>query len=143
VVSQGTRDPSGRYIHGPGRQPGSRNKRTRAAELLPPDALPNLYAQLYARAQAGDVQALRLLLDRLDPLRKGAPVELPGLPAITNAASAMAASAEVLHLVAEGEVTPDEAAAVGKLIEAHVKAIEVHELDARLTALEARVDSRR
>ena len=142
MVSEGTRDPSGRYLHAPA---GSQAAGT-SGLVLPGSflhALPNLYAQLYARAQAGDVQALRVLLDRLDPLRKGAPVELPGLPAITNAASAIAASAEVLHLVAAGEVTPDEAAAVSKLIELHVRAIEVHELDARLAALEARAENQR
>jgi hypothetical protein len=49
----------------------------------------------------------------------------------------------VLDLVAAGEVTPDEAAAVGWLIEAQVRAIDVHEIEARLTALEARAETRR
>jgi hypothetical protein len=136
------RDGHGRVVKSAGRRLGSRNKRPRAAELLPPDALPKLYAQLYARAEAGDVQALRLLLDRLDPVRKGAPVELPGVPAVTDAASARVASAQVLHLVAAGEVTPEEAAAIGRLIEAQVKAMEVHELEARLAALEVGASDR-
>jgi hypothetical protein len=106
--------------------------------LLLPDALRTLYAQLYARAEAGDIHALRLRLDRLDPLRKGAPVELPGVPVITDAASARPASGQMPHLVAAGEVTPDGAAAVGRLIEAHVRAIEMHEIEARLTALETK-----
>jgi hypothetical protein len=136
------RDEHGRVVKSAGRRPGSRNKRARAADLLPPDALPTLYTQLYALAGAGDVQALRLLLDRLDPLRKGAPVEMSGMPVVTDAASALAASGQVLSLVAAGEVTPEEAAAIGRLIEAHVKAIEVHGLEARLTALEAKGSGR-
>jgi hypothetical protein len=126
------RDEHGRVIKSAGRRPGSRNKRPSAAELLPPDALPTLYARLYDLAGAGDVQALRILLDRLDPLREGAPVELPGVPVITDAASARAVTGQVLHLVAVGEITPEEAAAIGWLIEAHVQAIKVHDLEARL-----------
>jgi hypothetical protein len=120
-VVSGVRDPDGRFIHGPGRQPGSRNKRTRAAELLPEDALSTLYTKLYALAGEGDVQAIRVLLDRLDPLRKGAAVELPGLPVIGDAASARAASARVLEMMADGTLSAEEAKAVQELIARHIE----------------------
>jgi hypothetical protein len=106
------RDASGRVVRSTGRPPGSRNRRTRALELLPPDALPELYKALYAQALGGDVAAANALLARLDPLRKGAPVKLPGLPPVTDAAAAREASAEVLRLVAAGELSPEEAGAV-------------------------------
>ena len=38
--------------------------------------------------------------------------------------------------VASGELTPSEAAELGKLIEAHVRAIEVTEIQERLARLE-------
>jgi hypothetical protein len=54
------RDEHGRVVKSAGRRPGSWNKRACTADLLPTGALPTLYA----RTEAGDVQALRLLLDR-------------------------------------------------------------------------------
>ena len=42
-----------------------------------------------------------------------------------------------LKAVASGELTPSEAAELGKLIEAHVKAVEATEIEARLRKLEA------
>jgi len=38
--------------------------------------------------------------------------------------------------VASGELTPSEAAELGKLVEAHVRAIELTDVQARLEALE-------
>ena len=121
MVSSGVRDPDGRYIRGPGRQPGSRNKRTRAAELLPADALPALYKALYDQALAGDTAAANALLARLDPLRKGAAVELPGLPPVGHATSAREASSRVVAMVASGELSAEEAKAVQELIARHVE----------------------
>ena len=48
----------------------------------------------------------------------------------------MKASAALLQAVASGELTPSEAAELGKLVEAHVKAIEATELQERLERLE-------
>ena len=115
------RDELGRVVRSAGRKPGSRNRRPRVAELLPADALPTLYGKLYVLAGEGDVQAIRVLLERLDPLRKGAPVELPGLPAVVDATSARDASARVLELVAAGELSAEEARAVQELIARHVE----------------------
>ena len=48
----------------------------------------------------------------------------------------MSASAALLAAVASGELTPSEAAELGKLVEAHVRAIEVTEIQERLARLE-------
>ena len=44
--------------------------------------------------------------------------------------------------VAEGSITPDEAQAVAAVLETQRRAIETAELDARITALESRKESR-
>jgi hypothetical protein len=49
---------------------------------------------------------------------------------------ARAASAALLDAVAAGELTPSEVKDLGKLIEAHVRAVEVSNLDERLAKLE-------
>jgi hypothetical protein len=60
------------------------------------------------------------------------------LPALSSAKDAVAASAALIEAVAAGEIAPGEARELGRLIELHLKAVEVHELETRLAALEAR-----
>ena len=86
-------------------------------------------------AKSGDTVALRLCLDRLAPVRKDRPVTF-ALPKIEAMADLPKASGALLDAVASGELTPSEAAELGKLVEAHVKAIELTNVQARLDALE-------
>ena len=88
-------------------------------------------------ALAGDALALRLCLDRLLPALRERPVRVD-LPPLASAKDAVAASAALLAAVAGGEVAPGEARELGRLIELHLKALEVHEIETRLAALEAR-----
>jgi hypothetical protein len=75
--------------------------------------------------------ALRLCLDRILPARKDRPVSFD-MPTINSAEDARAASAALLAAVASGSLTPTEAAEIGKLVDAYVKAIEITEVLARL-----------
>lgn len=86
-------------------------------------------------ALAGDTVALRLCLERVAPARKDAPVQFP-LPRMTSAKDAAAAAGAVLQAVADGDVTPVEAAAVMVLVEAFRRTLESSELEARVAALE-------
>ena len=81
--------------------------------------------------------ALRLCLERILPPRKERPVDIV-LPPLTGPKDAMAASAALLAAVAAGEIAPGEASVVGRLVELHLRAVEAHDLEARLAALEAR-----
>ena len=69
------------------------------------------------------------------PVRKDRPVTF-ALPAIEATADVVKASAALLEAVASGELTPSEAAELGKLVEAHVRAIEATEFEERLKRLE-------
>jgi tellurite resistance protein len=60
------------------------------------------------------------------------------LPAIRTAGDTVAASAALLDAVAVGEVTPDEAGRVMALLTAHKSLVEAGDLEARITALEAK-----
>jgi len=86
-------------------------------------------------ALTGDIPALRLCLDRILPPRKGRPVTFT-LPEIKSAQDAAAVVSAVLTAVASGEITPTDAAEVGKLIDSYVKAYETAELTERLERLE-------
>jgi hypothetical protein len=82
--------------------------------------------------------ALRLVLERVAPLRRGRPVRFD-LPAggVERAGDVSAALGAVLEATAEGALTPDEAATIAGVLEAKRKAIETVEIEARLAALEA------
>jgi hypothetical protein len=86
-------------------------------------------------ALTGDIPALRLCLDRIFPPRKDRPVSFE-LPPITSAKDAAALVSSVLAAVAAGEITPADAAELGKLIDSYVKAYETAELAERLERLE-------
>jgi hypothetical protein len=86
-------------------------------------------------ALAGDMAALRLCLDRILPPRKDRPVSFT-LPSVNSAQDAAAIVSSVLQAVAAGEITPTDAAEVGKLIDSYVKAYETAELAERLDRLE-------
>ena len=88
-------------------------------------------------ALAGDGLALRLCLDRLLPALRERPVSVE-LPPLGSPKDAVAASSALLASVAAGELAPGEARELGRLIELHLKALEVHEIETRLAALEAK-----
>lgn len=120
-----------------GRTKGSRNRRTIVAEKLMADDLEGVVQAVLTAARSGDMQAARIVLDRLSPARKGRPVTFP-LPKDVSGEGIAEAFAAVLRAVAEGELTPEEGAAVGGLLEARRRAIETAEVEARLKALEER-----
>jgi hypothetical protein len=88
-------------------------------------------------AKNGDMTAARLVLERLAPARKGRPVTFD-LPADVDAAGLAETFGSVLRAVSEGELTPEEGAAVGGLLEARRRTIETVEVEARIAALEER-----
>jgi hypothetical protein len=118
-----------------GRAQGSRNATTRAMEALLDGESDALTRKAIELAKGGDMQALRLCLDRILPPRKDRPVSF-ALPLITGTNDAAAAMSSILTAVSTGEVTPGEAAEVAKLIDSYVRAVEATELNERITRLE-------
>jgi len=118
-----------------GRPKGARHKTTLAIEKLLDGQAEALTQKAIDLAIAGDITALRLCLDRLAPVRRDRPVTFD-LPRIETADDLPKATQAIMEAVAGGELTPSEAAELGKLVDAHAKAIEVTDLHRRLAALE-------
>jgi hypothetical protein len=118
-----------------GRPKGARHKVTVAIEALLDGQHEKLTQKAIDLALAGDMQALRLCMDRLAPPRRDRPVTFD-LPRIETIADLPQATRAIMEAVAAGELTPSEAAELGKLVDAHAKAIEVTDLHRRLEALE-------
>ena len=132
---QDTRFKPGQSGNPRGRPVGSRHKTTLAVDALLDGEAETITRKAVELAKAGDTVALRLCLDRLAPVRKDRPVTF-ALPKIETTADLPKASAALLEAVASGELTPSEAAELGKLVEAHMKAIELTDVQTRLEALE-------
>jgi Family of unknown function (DUF5681) len=121
-----------------GKPKSARNAATLALESLLYGEAEALTRKVVELALGGDIAALRLCLDRILPPRKDRPVSFE-MPPINNAEDARAASAALLGAVSSGNLTPSEAAEIGKLVDSYVKAIETSEVLARLEKLEQRL----
>jgi hypothetical protein len=100
-----------------------------------------IYRKIIAKAKRGDPASCRLVLDRLDPIRRGRPVTFE-LPDIDDAAGLMAAHAALLKQISTGRLTPDEAGPISGMIASHLKALEITEVTTRIAALEKKAGIR-
>jgi hypothetical protein len=118
-----------------GRPKGSRNKTTIAVEALLDGEAKAIARKAIEKALEGDMAALRLCLERLLPPRRDRPVtfELPKIESVNDLANA---SSAILEACAAGTLSPGEAVEVMGLISAHVRVLEMTEIEARLSALE-------
>ena len=89
----------------------------------------------------GDASVTRALLDRLIAPRKDRPVSLT-MPKINSAADLISAAAALTSAVANGDITPGEAASLSTLVANTAKAVETFELADRLARLEEQMGTR-
>jgi hypothetical protein len=122
-----------------GRPLGARNATTMAAEVLLQGEAERLTQKCIELALSGDTVALKLCLERIYPARKDRPVTF-ALPPITSPRDAADIAAAVAQAVAEGHLTPSEAAEIGKVIEIYVKAYQTAELNDRVARVEQMTD---
>jgi hypothetical protein len=118
-----------------GRPRGARHRTTVAIEALLEGEGEALTRKAIELAKAGDMQALRLCMDRLAPPRRDSPVafDLPEMKTVSDAVLAMGA---LVGAVAEGDLTPTEAAELTGMVQAFAKIIETAEFEERIQKLE-------
>jgi hypothetical protein len=114
-----------------GRPEGSRNKVTLACEELLEGEAETLTRKAIERALEGDIQALRLCLERVCPVRKGRAVAFD-LPAEMDLGSLTTTTALLIRSVAASELTPEEAQTVASLLETHRRAVETIDIEERI-----------
>jgi hypothetical protein len=127
--------PDGRFRAGTSGNPGGRPKTESAAlraELA--EHGPAIAAVVIEAAIGGDLQAAKLVLDRISPPLKAqaAPVLLD-LPSPENATGTAAA---IIRAAADGELPPDVAAQLIAAVGTLARIIEIDELKSRLESLE-------
>jgi len=121
-MSSPERTSEGRFVPGQsgnpaGRPRGSRNRSTILAETMLEARVEELTNCLVNSSKYGSMRAMRMCFDRVAPLRKGRPVPFE-LPRITGHADAVEAASDIVAGVAEGELTPQEAEDLIRVIEA-------------------------
>lgn len=103
---------TGRFIRGGGGRPkGSRNKVTLAIENMMEGEAEAITRHCIDLAKRGDPTAMRIVMDRIAPVRKGRPI--PKLEKRDGETSIEA----LLRAVLEGEIAPEEGKEVVGLIE--------------------------
>ncbi len=139
------RDPSGRFAKGhpggPGRPRGPGYALRRAAEeAVTPEHITAIIRRATRMALEGDVGAMRFVAERTlgrapDAPASGEPIDIV-LPMLRGIDDCLAAIDHVNAAMVRGAITVDVAKAFLDMIQVRVKAIEVKDLEQRLTALE-------
>jgi len=125
--------------HGKGRPVGSKNGVTVAAENIIQGEGEALSRKLIEMALAGNVACLKTAIERIVPVCKSSPVALPGMPKIDSVADASELTAYIIDAIADGTVSPVEGEIISRSCERHIKALEVRDLEHRLSSLESRL----
>jgi hypothetical protein len=135
-----SRDASGRFMPGvsgnpAGKKPGTRNRKTVLAEALRDGEDTAVARVVIDKALAGDAVAARFCLGLLSPKPRGRPIALD-LPEDANAGDVLVAFDATLAAMASGDITPDEALVVTRVLDGRRRALETLALERRL-AVEA------
>lgn len=121
------RDANGRFVPGQsgnptGKKPGTRNRATVLREALAEGEDIATARIVIDKALAGDAVAARFIVDRLTPRPRGREIELD-LPASAGAIDVLAASNATIAAMAAGEITPDEALTVTRVLDGRLRAL--------------------
>ena len=123
-----------------GRPKGSRHRLTILADKIINADAHAIIKTVVDAAKDGDMTAARLIFERIAPARKGSPVQFE-MPEIVAASDLVPALGAILKAVSAGDLTPEEGTAIAGLIESKRRAIEVVDLDQRVSMLERKSNS--
>jgi hypothetical protein len=123
------RDANGRFVAGhsgnpAGKQPGTRNRASVLREALGDGEDIAAARIVIDKALSGDMVAARFIIGRLEPRPRSRAVELD-LPEGTSARDIVAAYDVTLRAMATGEITPDEALQVSRVLDGRLRALKM------------------
>jgi hypothetical protein len=121
-----------------GRRPGTKTRKQALVESLFEGEVAEIAKKALELARAGNTDCIRIVLDRVAPVRRGRPVNFK-LPRVSDAADVVECFNGILRSCANGTLTIEEAQALASVVEAGSRAILVRELEDRIERLEARL----
>lgn len=125
--------------HGKGRPQGSRNKVTIAAENVFDSDSTAIARKAVDMALDGHAGMIKLVLERIVPVKRSTPVKLPDMPTVTGIIDASQLTGYVLGAVADGKLSPVDGEIVSRSCERHLRALQVSDLEQRLSELEEKL----
>lgn len=123
-----------------GKVKGTKNKATVVAEMLLHGELENICRRLIQEAITGNMQAIKMVLDRVLPAKRDTPIVID-LPKLENSSDALQAIASITTAVSEGKLTVSEGESLSRMIDVYVKAIEIHDCELRISKVEQKAIS--
>jgi hypothetical protein len=141
-----SRSGDGRFARGnpggPGRPRGAVRGAASALDQVAAEASAELIKVAIDLARAGDREALKMVMARIWPQRRGRPLEIDA-PAVGDLPDMVAAATRVAQLVMQGALSPQEGKEVSALLEMQRRMIETWNHEQRIVALETSGASRK
>lgn len=122
-----------------GLKPGTRHRKTLMLEHMNDDDRAAIVEKIVKQAKRGDRASQKLIVDRIEPPRKGRAAPF-ALPAIKTTGDVVTALEAVTAAMAAGLLSPAEAVEISAVVELQRRAIETAEIETRLKAIEQRMD---
>jgi Family of unknown function (DUF5681) len=121
-----------------GKRRGSRNKASILLDQLAETDAADLLKRVIMKAKQGDMTAAGLVLSRIWPPRKGRPVRFP-LPELNSPGDLPVAIAALIRAASEGDLSPDEVAALSSALDGWRRSIELVQMEARMQQVEMEI----
>jgi Family of unknown function (DUF5681) len=118
-----------------GRPKGKKNKSTLLAQSLLENDVEAICARLLIEAKEGNIQAIKIVMDRILPVRKELPIALD-LPEIKSSTDLLNAISAITAAVGSGIISPSEGEAFSRIIDINLKAVALQDFEKRLILLE-------
>ena len=118
-----------------GKAKGTKNRATLAAEQLLQGDLKNICQRLVEEALIGNMQAIKLVLDRMLPPKRDPIIDVQ-LPKLQTADDAVNAMSLIIDAIGTGNITSGEGEAMSRVVDAFVRTIQAHDIEKRVSLLE-------
>lgn len=120
-----------------GRPRGVKNKATLLAEKLLENEAEEICRQAIELAKKGNIQAIKIVLDRILPPKKEIPINID-LPMLKASSDILGALNQITMAICCGKISPSDGETLTRIIEKQGKTIELNEFEQRLKNLEDR-----
>ncbi len=131
----------GRSGNPKGKAKGTKNRATLAAEQLLQNDLDNICRKLIEEALTGNMQAVKLVLDRVLPSKRDRSIDVK-LPKLQTADDAVNAMSMIINAIGSGNITPAEGEAMSRVVDAFVKVMQAQDIEKRVSVLEQRANDK-
>lgn len=124
---------------GKGRPKGSKNRVTIAAENLFEEESGAIARQAVNMALKGHPQMIKMIMERVVPIKKSSPVKLKGMPKVDNVKSAGAAAEFILQSIANGDVSPLDGEILSRVLDKRLHSLQITEIEEELKKIKKRI----